>query len=214
MTNGSWVAMSALVGLMATSAAQANSITIDADLYTPGTDVSTVFSGVTLSHLTFSAAGMQVGSVYAAGCTPGAAVCTALGAASFGWQDANGVIQPSWYSSSSLIGNCLSQLYPYCYNLSSIPQSLLEVALDAPTDFIQFDSTYGTDMPYVWALDAAGNILTSVTKTVTIIYRPGPRPPYNHQRVTVTSSLDNIARIVIAGNAGFSTVNTITFNAP
>ena len=58
MTNGSsWVAASALVGLMATSAALADFTTIDADPYAPGTDVSNVFDGVTLSHVTWANGG-------------------------------------------------------------------------------------------------------------------------------------------------------------
>jgi hypothetical protein len=81
MTNGSSVAVSALLGLMATSAAQADLTTIDADAYAPGTDVSNVFDGVTLTHLTFAAGTSQSSAAYAAGCT-GQPVCSALGAAS------------------------------------------------------------------------------------------------------------------------------------
>jgi len=210
MTNGSWVAMSALAGLLATSAASADLITIDADAYAPGTDVSTVFDGVTLSHLTFTVAGMQSSPVYSAGCS-GLPVCNALGTASFGWQQANGTINSHWYSSDSAIGNCLRQNYPYCYN--RMAQQLLEVSLDTATDFIEFDSTYLSDFPWVWALDATGNLL-SVTKQITILQSTGPGSTYGHQRVTVTSPLANIARIVIAGNGGFSTVNTITYDGP
>lgn len=205
--------MSALLGLMATSAAHADLITIDADGYAPGTDVSHAFGGVTLSHLSFSSAGMQRNSVYARDCA--GAVCNALGTASFGYQTANGNISSNWYSDGSTIGNCLRQTYSFCYN-SSIPQALLEVSLDAATDFIQFDSTYGSDWPYVWALDAAGNILSTVTKQVTILqpYGPGTGTTYGHQMVTVTSSLGNIARIVISGGGGYSTVDSITWNGP
>lgn len=213
MTNGSWVALSALVGLMATSAAQADLITIDADAYAPGTNVSNAFAGVTLSHLTFTSTGTQSDGVYAAGCAPGAPVCNALGTASFGWQNAAGTTLASWNSTASYIGNCLSQIRSYCY---AERQNLLSVSLDTATDFIQFDSTYGSDFPYVWALDAAGNILTTVVKQVTILQSnaPGTGNTYGHQQVTVTSALGNIARIVIAGNGGYSTVDSITWNGP
>lgn len=210
MTNGSWVAVSALAGLMATSAAHAELLTIDADAYAPGADVSTVFDGVTLSHLTFTAAGIQSSDVYSAGCAAGAPVCNALGAASFGWQNAAGTTSANWSSSNSAIGNCLRQNYSYCY---SSPQHLLDVSLAAATDFIAFDSTYLSDHPYVWALDAAGNIL-SVTIQRTYHATWGPNSPYGHQTVTVTSALGNISRIVIAGNGGASTVDGITYNAP
>lgn len=210
MTNGSWIAMSALAGLLMTSAASAGLVTIDADPYAPGTDVSTVFAGVTLSHLTFTVAGMQSSPVYSAGCS-GTPDCAALGAASFGRLHANGTINAYWYSRDSSIGNCLRQNYSYCYNGTA--QQLLDVSLDTATDFIQFDSTYLSDFPWVWAFDAAGNLL-SVTKQLTILQGNGPGSTYGHQRVTVTSPLSNIARIVIAGNGGYSTVNSITYNGP
>ncbi|WP_153067339.1 hypothetical protein [Steroidobacter cummioxidans] len=212
MTNGSWIAMSAVAALLTTSAASAGLITIDADPYAPGTDVSTVFAGVTLSHLTFTVAGMQASPVYSAGCS-GTPDCAALGAASFGWLQANGTITKAWYSRDSAMGNCVRQNYPYCYN-SSPAQQLLSVSLDTATDFIQFDSTYHNDFPWVWAYDAAGNLL-AVTKQVTYLQVNGSGGPgYGHQRVTVTSPLSNIARIVIAGNGGYSSVNSITYSAP
>jgi hypothetical protein len=212
MTNGPWVAMSALVGLMATSAAQADLITIDADAYAPGTDVSNAFDGATLSHLTFSPTGMQRSSVYAAGCT--GEVCDALGTASFGYEGRNDTIRASWYSTAATIGNCFTRIISFCYNNNSLPEHLLEVSFDAATDFIQFDSTYGSDSPYFWALDAAGNILSTVTRQGTILQRWNASHSYSHEVMTVTSSLGNIARIVIAGNGGFSTVDSITWNGP
>jgi hypothetical protein len=208
MTNGSWIAMSVLAGLMATSAAQASLITIDADGYAAGTNLSNSFPGVTLSHVTFTAAGKQTSNVYAAPCSSGAA-CTALGAASFGRQNAAGTNIATWYSTASYIRNCLTTNYSYCY---AEPQHLLGVTFDDPTDYVQFDSTYGSDYPDVWAFDAAGNLLT-VTRSITIHATPMANG-YGHQTVTLSSASSNIAGIYISGNGGSSTVNAITWDAP
>lgn len=211
MTRGSWVAMSALCGLMATSAAQADLITIDADAYAPGTNVSNAFDGVTLSHLTFTSAGMQSNAVYAAGCPAGSPHCAGLGAASFGYQNRLGNISAFWYSNSPPIGSCLRQNYPYCYNER---QDLLEVSFDQATDFIQFDSTHNNDWPHVWALDAAGNLLSVTTQSVFHSVWGQNGAQYGHQTMTITSALGNISRLVIAGNGGYSSVDSITYNGP
>lgn len=208
MTNGSWVALSTLVGLMATSAARADLITIDADAYAPGTDVSNVFDGVTLSHVTFTAAGVQSSAVYAAGCS--GSRCSALGAASFGWQNASGNINPTWYSTARYINTCLSQIRSYCY---AEGQHVLEVSLDTATDFIQFDSTHLSDWPDVWAFDAAGNLLSLTAQRT--VHQPFASPyDFGHQTVTLTSALSDISRIFISGNGGWNTIDSISFNAP
>jgi hypothetical protein len=213
MTNGSWIASSALLGLLATSAAQADLITIDADVYAPGTDVSNVFDGVSLAHLTFTSAGMQSTAVYAAGCAdvsnPNSA-CSAIGPASFGYQASTGSINGFWYSTGSPIINCVNQNYSYCYN--STPQHLLEVSFDSATGLVQFESTYGSDFPWVWALDAAGNVL-SLTPQQTIHQNPGPGGgPFGYQTVTLSSTTANISRVIIAGNGGYVRVDGITYD--
>lgn len=215
MTKGSWVTSSALFGLLATSAAHASLITIDADAYTPGTDVSNVFLGVSLAHLTFlSGSGVQSTPVYATNCADVSnpnSICSAIGPASFGWQTSTGIIRSHWNSDASPIINCLRQNYPYCY---AQPQHLLEVSFDAATDFIQVDSTYGSDWPWVWALDAAGNVL-SVTVHHTIHQSSGSGGArFGYQTVTVSSATANISRLVIAGNGGFVTVDSITYAGP
>ena len=213
MTNGSWIALSALCGLLATSAAQAELITIDADAYAPGTDVSNAFDGVSLAHLTFTSAGLQSTSVYAAGCanvSNPSSICSAIGPASFGYQTSTGAINSYWYSTASPIINCLNQNYSYCYN--GTPQHLLEVSFDAATGFVQFESTFGSDDPWVWALDAAGNVL-SLTPQRTIHQNSGPGGgPFGYQTVTLASTAANISRVIIAGNGGYVTVDGITYD--
>lgn len=154
MTNGSWIAVSALVGLMATSAANASLITIDANAYTSGTDVSNAFTGVTLSHLTWTSAGKQTNPVYAAECADvsnPSSPCSAIGPASFGRMTSTSTVSPSWFSSSSVIINCLKQNYSYCY---STPQHLLEASFDQATDFVTVDSTHSSS-PATVAMSAS-----------------------------------------------------------
>ena len=208
MTNGSWIALG-LIGLMATSAARADLITIDADAYAPGTDISNVFEGVTLSHVTFTATGMQSSAVYAAAPCAGPE-CSVIGTASFGWQTAAGNINPAWYSTARYVNTCVSQIRSYCY---AEPQHVLEVSLDVATDFIQFEATHLSDWPDVWAFDAAGNLL-SLTGERTI-HQPFAYPySFGHQTVTLSSALGDISRIYISGNGGRNIIDSISFNAP
>src|SRR5687767_6342408 len=157
MTRKTWLAMTGLCILLATSAGQAHPITLEAGSRASGTEVSDAFEGLTLAHVTFTETGVQSSAVYAMGCTPGTRGCDELGTTMFGWQKANGKAFTSWSASSELIGNCLQQNHADCY---SQPQHLLEVTLDRATDFIQFDSTQLTDSPWAWAFDAAGNLLS------------------------------------------------------
>jgi hypothetical protein len=201
MTRESWLAMTGLCVLLMTSAAQAHLITLDAGAHASGTEVSGAFDGVTLSHVTFTPTGMQSSAVYATGCTPGARGCDALGTTSFGWQKASGKAFSSWSSSSEVIGNCLQQNHADCY---SQPQHLLEVSLEHATDFIHFDSTQLTDSPWAWAFDAAGNLL-SLT--------PVRTSNQIGQSLSLSSAAGNISRILLAGNDGYSIVNSISYSA-
>jgi hypothetical protein len=207
---------SALFGFLATSSAQPTFITIDADIYAPGTNVSDVFPGVSLAHLTFlSGSGLQSNPVYATECSDVSnpdSICSAIGPAAFGWQTPTGAGRLHWYSTASYIINCLQRNNPYCYY---DPQHLLEVSFDAATNYVQFDSTHFSDWPWVWALDAAGNVL-SVTDQRIYHQLPGPGSgvAFGHQTVTISSATANISRVIIAGNGGHSTVDSITFAVP
>src|SRR5687767_5684407 len=59
MTKDSWLAMTGLCILLATSAGQAHPITLDAGSRAPGAEVSDAFDGLTLAHVTFTEAGLQ-----------------------------------------------------------------------------------------------------------------------------------------------------------
>ena len=211
MTNGSWIAVSALVGLMTTSAAQADFTTIDADPYAPGADVSNVFDGVTLSHVTFTSGAYQSTAAYSSSCgTAPSPFCNALGLAAFAWQTPTGTFNRNWtVDSIATVETCLQN--PAYSRCSSVPQHILELSFDADTDFIQFDSTYTNDWPDVLAFDAAGNVVT-VTKQVTILQTYTAGVLYGHQVLTVSSASANISRVWIAGSGGGnSTVNVVSF---
>jgi hypothetical protein len=197
MNKTSWVVMPGLCVLLATSAAQAHLITIDAAAHAPGAEVGNAYEGVTLSHVTFTETGMQSGAVYAQGCT-GVRECDPRGTTTFGWQKASGKALTYWYANPDLLGNCLQQNQSSCDS-----QHLLEVSLAQATDFIRFDSTSVTDSAWAWALDAAGNLL-SLT--------PVRSQSLGHQSVALTSAAGNISRILIAGNDGYSIVDSISYN--
>ncbi|WP_129782247.1 PEP-CTERM sorting domain-containing protein [Peristeroidobacter soli] len=201
MIRQSWLAMFGLCTLLAAQGVWAVPITIDAGAYVSGTEVGDTYEGITLSHVTFTEAGRQSSAVYAHGCTPGARGCDALGTTMFGWQKANGKAFSSWNSNAGLIGNCLQQLHADCY---SQPQHLLEVTFERATDFIQFYSTQETDSPWAWAFDAAGNLLSLMPRL--IIDQRG------QQSLELSSEAGNISRVLLAGNDGYSIVNSISYN--
>jgi hypothetical protein len=200
MFKESWVAMIGSCVLLATSAAQAHLVTLDANAYASGTDISGAFDGVTLSHVTFTEAGRQSGAVYAVGCSPEARGCDGTNA--FAWQKDSGKDVPYWSATSELIGNCLQQNHTYCYERG---QQLLEVSLEEATDLIQFDSSL-TYLPWAWAFDAAGNLL-SLTPVGTFDETLG------RGSMTLSSAAGNISRLIIGGNDGYSIVNSISYNA-
>ncbi|WP_129782252.1 hypothetical protein [Peristeroidobacter soli] len=213
MTNGSWVALSALIGLMATATARADITTIDADLYSVGTDISNVFEHVTLSHITWASGGYVSTPVYPSSCgTAPNSFCDGLGLAAFAWPTATGYSR-NWTSDNmTTVQTCLTN--PAFSRCAGVPQHLLELSFDAETDFIQFDSTYGNDRPNVLAFDAAGNVVT-VTKQFTTLQNYGASTQYGHQVVKVTSATANIKRLWIAGTGeGYATVNVVHFKRP
>lgn len=207
--------MSALVGLTATVAAQADITTIDADPYASSTDVSTVFEGVTLSHLTWNGGAYQASAVHSTSCgTAPSPICNPVGFAMFGWQTPTGTYSSSWVSPGmSNVATCLvDPTQTFC---SSPAQHILELSFDTDTDFVQFNATYTNYAPDVLAFDAAGNAVT-VTPQVTVVqtYISGAALKLGHRVVTVNAPSANIKRLWIAGSGGNSQIDGISFGRP
>ncbi len=214
MTHGPWIAMGALLGLMASAVAQADFTTIDADPYTPGTDVSNAFDGVTLSHITWASGAYQSTPAYSASCgTAPNPFCNSLGVASLGWQTPTGGISQGWtVDNMTTVQTCLVD--PTYAGCESVPQHILELSFDTETDFIQFDATYRNNNPAVLAFDAAGNVVT-LTAQVTYLQSFTGSNLFGHQLLTLTSATANIKRLWIAGDSGRNSyVNIVHFQRP
>ncbi|MFC4311725.1 hypothetical protein ACFPN2_21750 [Steroidobacter flavus] len=204
MTNGSWVAMSALLGLMATAAAHADFTTLDADPYAAGTDVSNISDHVTLSRLTWANGAYQSSPVTSASCGTGVnPFCNSLGVASFGSYTVDNM---------TTVQTCLVD--PTYAGCASPAQHILELTFDTETDFVQFDATYRNNNPVFLAFDAAGNVVTLTTQVTYLSTFTGSNL-FGHQLLTLTSASANIKRLWIAGDSGRSSlVNIIDFQRP
>lgn len=87
------------------------------------------------------------------------------------------------------------------------------MSFDEATNFIQFDSTHFADHPYAWALDDAGNRLAvTIERTYHQSWGPGGGP-FRYQTLSISSTTANISRLIIAGNGGSSTVDSISYSA-
>jgi hypothetical protein len=190
---------------MATSAAHADYTTIDADPYAPGTDVSNVFEGVTLSHLTWASGTYQSTPVHSASCGGSGTnpFCNSLGLAHLGSFTVDNM---------TTVQTCLVD--PTYAGCSSAAQHILELSFDTETDFIQFDATYRNNNPAVLAFDAAGNVVTLTTQVTYLLNFTGSNL-FGHQLLTVTSATANIKRLWIAGDSARSSmVNIVHFQRP
>lgn len=205
MTRKSWVAMTGLCVLLATSAAQAHLITICVDAYASGTEVSGAFERATLSHVTFTEAGQS---------------------SAVAWQKAHGKSVPYWSASSGPIGDCQQRTQAY----SGSPGQILSEG-----DFIQSDSAGLTHSPWSGAFDNAGNrlgmfnpafdqqsvaqssaagnisrILSAANDGHSLTPVQTSGSALGRRTVTQSSTAGNIGRTPLAGNNGHSRVDSIS----
>jgi hypothetical protein len=194
---------------VAAAPARADLILIDANAYVAGTDLSELFLGSSLLHLTNqqNTDGMDGRELY----RPTGAPVLAL---------------TNFHSPDVLsIGSFASHLddYDACSRatLGSLfacrSYDVLELRLDNPTNFIAIDSIWFSDSPGIRAYDAAGNLLNLT----------GPGSLYTHvggvlnlpnsptaSTITLNRSQADISRIVFGGEAGNSTPLRISYNVP
>ena len=215
MKKGLAIAFSCMAGALLTPAANAALITIDADSHAAGTDISHAFDGISLAHLTFvPGSGLRRDGVYAAGCADVGnpnSECSALGPASFGHQADNGTISNTWVWTDFGSRYCLTLGYTYC---ESSPHDILEVTFDSGTDFVQFNSTFFSDMVDAFALDTAGNFI-DLRKEHDVHQAPWSGARFGFETVTLTAlNGGNISRLYLAGSGGWSSVDRLTYSVP
>ena len=193
--------------LLVASPARADLIVINANHFQPGTDLSNLFSGLSMSHLRneFNVDGPGGAHLYRPIASPVYAVST---------HQAPGLLS---------VGGTGYELLDYnrCYDGGGSPSgcldySVLELRFDSPTDFLQFDSRSFSDDPGVLAYDTLGNLIdlrTHGLRTFTWTRLDAPDSPVD-SILTVSRDQANIARVVYAGWGGHATPLRISYSVP
>jgi len=201
-----------VVGLVATLAAPARAdlIVIDANHYRPGTDLTTLFSGLSMAHLHNDPNhdGTSGRELYRPIASPVYAVSTHHA--------------PELLSVGGLSRELVS--YTICAGSvngsSECPQyDVLELRFDAPTDLVQIDSRWFSDQPGILAYDALGNLLRTWGNGINsplVRYSETHTPVGNDWASTLTLESDQplIARIIYGGLAGPATPTRVAYNVP
>lgn len=174
-------------------------VTIDPDGYAPGTNLSHVVPGVTLS--TFASPGdrsFSFSDVYASqdvACVSNPAQCRAVtGTNVFSMvPSATYDTGPGWHDSPGA---------RYCFQQS--PSGLcpsenfraLLISFENPTDYVEIGGRYLSDTPLLIAFDAARNMLSFGSMEEGL---PGGNPNFSLGLSRYQSSLANISYVVAAG---------------
>lgn len=199
------------------SVASADPLTINADGFPEGTDITSAFPVVTLRHLTIvngpNGAELLVGNIYAKEClTPSdpTSECSAIGSGHFGHQSGPGVIGGSFNAESTSSINCVTSNPNSC---RFSPHDFLDVTFDFAVQTVSIDATHRSDWPWAWGFDAAGNLLqVEIQRTWHKEYGPAhPNNAFGYQTLTVTAVSGQLSRVVFAGVGGFVRLDRLTY---
>jgi len=182
-------AVGLFVGLA--SPARADLIVIDPNAYAQGTNLSTLFTGVTLSRVT-----NQAGTAFRP-------VSTSVFAT------------PTYHQPGILsLGGPATDIdrYDACSTLGAsfnCAYNVLELRFTGGTNFFQLDSIFFTDMPGIIVYDTAGNRLSGYTSLFT------PRNTFDGAGTfTMTRGTADIGRVVFGGLFGAATTTRVSYNVP
>lgn len=187
--------------------ARADLIVINANHFQPGTDLSNLFSGLSMSKLRneFNINDPIGAHLYRPIASPVYAVST---------HQAPGLLS---------VGGTGYELLDYnrCYDGGGSPSgcldyNVLELRFDSPTVFLQFDSRSFSDDPGVLAFDTLGNLIdlrTNGLRTFTWTRLDAPDSPVD-SILTVSRDQADIARVVYAGWGGHATPLRISYSVP
>ena len=189
----------------AASTAWATPITINPGDFPFGTDLSTIFSGVTLSHVknapnTDGVDGRQVfrpvaSAVYA---IPTHHTAGGLSIGGFG-MELNDYRDCRNAGANGLLFGCSSY-------------DVLDVSFDKPTGFLEVRSIFFSDGPSILAYDLAGNqIAFALGEYVVATTALDPDNSSSASTIMLKRSQADISKIVFGGNGGNSTPVEITY---
>jgi hypothetical protein len=211
----------ALLTLMG-SAAHADLITIDPDDYAPGTDLSHVVEGVILERLSQHGVGNRytptVSAIYAgvpcrtAGATQPctvaptgdqmfAATPTSSGGSAF---------YDSWYANDCITRGTRPSGASGCVT----GYNVLSVRFEAGTSFVSIDGMWTSDMQYLYAYNAAGELVASCLGAPTCMTRAAAGGSYFTGTSSVYRAEADIAWIIAGGDNGVAGLDRLIFEAP
>ena len=216
----------ALLALLATKHASASLVTVEANAYTPGTDISNVIPGINLSALfnyTPSPGSARVVGTSdvttiactftapydlndaPASCTPGSSLFTPLSGGPFGTRP--------FFIEDTPITNCFEDhtLLTTCQEEST----LLKISFSSPTDFFQANWQTENDLSRIYAVDSAGQLLSlcqspggGCAQVQTSSIPGGVKAGY----IEVLSSTANIAAVYFGGWTSGTGMDSFTYD--
>lgn len=187
--------------------ASAEIITLEPDMFAPGTNLTNASPGVRLwtampTHLPDDP--LSITPVFARHnplCDDPSARCDAVtGTQGFSpFSDGEGPLFGNWGGSRD-VANCFQSLYSPTYNgppcSSVFPFRAMLIEFVAPTSFVEIAAAWNFDFPFLVALDSAFNELP-LAQTLTTL----PSTGQNKGTVSMTSLTANI-RYIFAGSVG------------
>jgi hypothetical protein len=187
--------------LLSSAPARADIITLSADTFATGVDVSHALSGATLQRIR-----QQAGApTYTPIATPVVTNGAYFGGFSLGFDS-----------------------YESCYNNAGIfacqgdPFQALELTFNAPTDYVSIVGDFGNDAPGMLAYRSDGSLIAgcgagvggSRLGCVQTIATPGGNGLNARSTLSITGAQGDIARIVWGSFAGVAFANEVSYNAP
>lgn len=183
--------------------ARADLITLDADNFALGTDLTSVLTGASAAFL--SQSGLAAQPYNPRVVTGLTTVASYTGAAAQG------------FGRASMIDR-----YMACYNRSQLSLAtsdcqygVVEVTFDGGTDFVQLDARWLSDMPGVVAYNAAGQQVASCFGDAgcasPAVYEPGH---LSTSTVTLAREQRDIARVVFGGIQGNAEISGLRYSVP
>jgi hypothetical protein len=200
-----WIASLAL-GISAS--AQANVITIDADNYAVGTNVSTAIEGASL--WSYSQAGT---SAYSPIVAPISVVdCSYGGCGPRVFGNSVAAVSPENFREVRGAYDCQRG-----HRISCVDGfQTMQLVLDAPTDFVSIETEWLTDHPGLYAFNAAGTLLFSCLgltvgpcSSTTTALADGHRTMFQFSR-----DQKDVARVMFGGVYGANRVSSISVSVP
>jgi PEP-CTERM motif len=188
--------------------ARADLIVVDPNDFAVGTDLSTLFPGLTMAKLTNlpNSDGLNGFPTYQPVASPVYAVSTyhVPDGLSVGGHTVD--LLDYWDCSRSISGS------PWCGSSWNV----LELRFDSPTDFLSIDTRFFMDTPDIIAYDAFGDVLDlraqgSRRDTYSDLTFPGG---WSFGTITVERTHADIARVVYGGYIGNTTPVRIVYGVP